>query len=490
MGRRWMTPRALLVVVSIGLIVAGLSQMVEIRTPDRPTGSWQEIDALADRDDVNLVFIMIDTLRADRLSAYGYERPTSPNFDGLAGSGILFRDVLAQSSWTKTSMASLWTATYPSTNDVTRYPHGLPEAATLPAEILSDAGFRTVGIWRNGWVAPNFGFAQGFDLYYKPKANRRRASPDNPSAAQLSGTDEDVTEAAVEFLRRVGSDRFFLYLHLMDLHQYVYDDSAVFGTTYSDIYDSSIHWVDRVVGALVANLQRTGLMKRTVIVVSSDHGEAFGEHGTEGHARNVYWETTQVPLLITLPFRLEEGIEVETPVENVDIWPTLLDLLGLPPLPAAEGRSLVPLIRAAARGEEPVDHSRPRFAELDQTWGVREGTPAPLFSIAKDRYRLFHKDRNPDAIELYDLESDPGEQENIADRDSRRVDLLLGRLETYVEAPSPDWGGPNEVALDDMELGQLRALGYAVGGRRPEEVVDAEEDGSSAVSVEEGDDAR
>jgi len=482
MGRGWMTPRALLVVVSIGLIVAGLARMVEIRTPDRPEGSWQQLDTLADRDDLNLVFILIDTLRADRLSAYGYGRPTSPNFDALAESGIRFRDVLAQSSWTKTSMASLWTATYPSTNDVTRYPHGLPETATLPAEILRDAGFRTVGIWRNGWVAPNFGFDQGFDLYYKPESNRRHAAPDNPSAFRLPGTDEDITAAAVEFLRHARSDRFFLYLHYMDLHQYVYDDSADFGTTYSDIYDNSIHWVDKVVGTFVAHLQRMGLMKNTVVVISSDHGEAFGEHGTEGHARDVYWETTKVPLLITLPFRLEEGIEVETPVENVDIWPTLMDLLGLPPLPAAEGRSVVPLIRAAAQGEESVDHGRPRFAELDQTWGLRDARPDPLFSIAKGRYRLFHQAENPDQVELYDLADDPREQENIADREPRHADLLMGRLETYVEAPAPEWGSPEEVALDDFELDQLRALGYAIGGRSAEEMEEAEEGESSSGS--------
>jgi len=462
MLRRSLTPRTLLVAVSIGLIVAGLSRLVDIRGPDRSEGRWEEMATQASRGDLNVVFVMIDTLRADRLSAYGYERETSPVFDALAESGILFRNVLAQSSWTKTSMAALWTAAHATSNGIKRYPHGLPDAARLPAEILRGAGFRTVGIYRNGWVAPNFGFAQGFDLYFRPQARQRGdVRQDNPSAHQISGTDEDLSRAAVEFLKSAGQERFFLYLHYMDVHQYVYDASVDFGTTYSDIYDSAIHWVDRNLGAIAGTLQQEGLMKRTLLVVTSDHGEAFGEHGTEGHGRNLYGETIEVPLLFVLPIRLEEGIEISTEVENIDVWPTLLELLDLPPLPNTEGRSLVPLIDAAVQGHEPAWENRPRFAYLDQTWGQRNADPRPLLVVEQDSYRLFHQVCDPEQDELYFLTEDPQEQENVAAEHPGRVAALQRLAKSALDAPAM-WGGPTDVALNDFELGQLRALGYVI----------------------------
>jgi len=470
MLRQWITPRLLLGLVSVGLIVAGLSRMVEIRSPNRPEGTWEDFFEVRDRQNLNVVFVMIDTLRADRLSAYGYERPTSPIFDALADSGILFRDVMAQSTWTKTSMASLWTSTYPASNRITRYPHGLPESVHAPTEILKEAGYRTVGIWRNGWVAPNFGFDQGFDLYFRPPVSRtNRPSRDNPSAFQLPGTDHDITQSAVQFLRTMDHEPFFLYLHYMDLHQYVYDDSADFGTTFSDIYDNSIRWTDANVGTVVATLQEEELMERTLLLISSDHGEAFHEHGIEGHARNLYRETTAVPLLIALPVRLAEGIQVKPPVENVDIWPTLLDLLELPPLPNAQGRSLVPLIEAAAQGAEEADGARPRYSQLDQTWGRRGEEPDPLVSMQKGRFRIFHKPGKPERDELYEVESDPYEQEDLAEERPELVEELRQDVHAYLESPAPRWGGPMEVQLDDFELGQLRALGYAIGGEPPED---------------------
>jgi arylsulfatase A-like enzyme len=479
MFRRWFTPRTLLALVSVGLIVVGLSRMLRFRTPDRPTGSWEEIRELSERGDLNVVFILIDTLRADRLSAYGYERSTSPVFDALAETGILFRDVLAQSTWTKASMASLWTASYPTTTGITRFPHGLPDEATMPAEIFRDAGYRTVGIWRNGWVAPNFGFGQGFDLYFRPPLRSgKNARADNPSAFRVPGTDQDATLSAVEFLRGVGDERFFLYMHYMDVHQYVYDDSADFGTTYSDIYDNSIAWVDKNVGHLMAVLQREELMRRTIVVVASDHGEAFDEHGTEGHARNLYSETVRTPLLISLPIRLKQGIRVDTPVENVDIWPTVMELVGLPSVPGNQGRSLLPVIEATARGEEDSDRSRTRHGLLDTTWGKRGKESRPMHSVGDGRYRLIQRPEKPEGAQLFQMEEDRLEQHDIAADNPDVVERLRGALAAHLDAAVPAWGGPEQVSLDDFELSQLRALGYAVGGeeRAPEPDADGDAD--------------
>jgi arylsulfatase A-like enzyme len=235
-------PWALLVVV---LLLAFLAAIVEI-DPDprirRSTGSFADVEAFAERDDTNILFVLVDTLRASRLGMYGYERNTSPFFDSYAAGGIRFARHLAQSSWTKCSMASLWTGLYPRRSGVTRFNHGLPEEALMPSEILSEAGFRTIGVYRNGWVTGYFGFEQGFDLYARPSARPIPPSVrrENPTVSVV-GSDTDIVDMAMEFLRIHGDDRWFLYLHMMDVHEYVYDEqSAVFGATNTDIYDNSI----------------------------------------------------------------------------------------------------------------------------------------------------------------------------------------------------------------------------------------------------------
>ena len=347
LARRWFIPVAATV-----LVVGAVALQLDIRTNPRPVGGPNEIATLAARDDLNLLFILIDTLRADRLSSYGYDRETSPNIDALAATGVRFAEHLSQSSWTKCSMASLWTGTYPARTGVTRAPHALSDDARMPAEILKDAGFRTYAIWRNGWIRPAFGFSQGFEVYHSPRASPVPASVrrERPTTS-IVGTDQDTVHSAIEFLRSHGGERWFLYLHLMDVHQYVYDeDTALFGTTYSDIYDNSIRWVDRVLASLIRQLDARGLREKTLIVLAADHGEAFGEHGREGHARDVYGEVTTTPLILSFPIRLEPGVVIEDQSENVVFWPSLLDLLGLPPLDDGNGRSRRPEILAAARG--------------------------------------------------------------------------------------------------------------------------------------------
>jgi len=346
---------------------------------------------------------------------------------------------------------------------VTRSPQALPEDATLPAEILRDAGYRAFAIWRNGWIGPAFGFSQGFEVYHSPRpspipASVRREKP----TVGVAGTDQDIVQSAVEFLRSSGDQRWFLYLHLMDVHQYVYDEeSALFGTSYSDIYDNSIHWVDRVLGSLVRDLDARGLRSRTLIVVAADHGEAFGEHGREGHARDVYGEVTTTPFVLSLPFRLRPGIVVETPTENVDLWPTLLDLLGLPPLPGADGRSRLPEILAAARGQEAPDGDTPRFAHIDQAWGRTREPPRPMVAVSEGRFRLVHRVA-AGSDELYDRSADPLEQRDIGAEQPEVLARLTGLAESYLEKPPAPWQRAPDVEIDPAELEQLRALGYQV----------------------------
>lgn len=450
------------------LLLVAIATQFEIRTPSRPLRPASEIQNLRQRDHLNVVFILVDTLRADRVGAYGYERPTSPTIDALAAQGILFRNVLAQSTWTKSSMASLWTGTYPASNGVVRFNHVLPQEALLPAEIFRQAGYRTAGIWRNGWVAPNFGFDQGFEFYLNPKPGRerQRLESGHPSGRLLPGTDEDLVQSAFEFIDSFGRERFFLYLHFMDLHQYVYDESSArFGTSYSDVYDQSIHWIDRLIGLVLDRIDSVGQLENTLVVIASDHGEAFLEHGLEGHARNLYSEVVNVPLVIALPFRLDPGIVVKERALNVDVWPTVLDLLGMPSLPSPDGVSLVPQILAAAGVEgapAPAGDSRVAIAQLDRRWGSTKETD-PMVSVTDDHLRLVWRVEHPAQSELYDLGKDPGEHDNLYDPKDPGAEHLQEIARQYYENAKSPWGVPAvEVEVDELRLNQLRALGYVI----------------------------
>ena len=463
---RW--PWALMALLAVGFWA---STFVELRTgiaavDPRPVGGVAEIEALRERDDLNLLFILVDTLRADRLGVLGYPRDTSPRIDRLAQGGVLFEQVLAQSSWTKSSMASLWTGLYPSHTGVTRFDHLVPDEALMPAEILSEAGFRCVGLFRNGWVSAYFGFGQGFEVYEKPLPSR---IPNNERSAnptlESGGSDIDVVDTATAFLELRGEERWFLYLHLMDVHEYLYDEeTALFGTQNSDIYDNALRREDDVLALLLKRLEEFGEAERTIVVFASDHGEAFGERGWEGHARHVLPESTGVPLIISFPFRLDPGIVVRDRVANVDVWPTVLDLLGLPPLPNVDGRSLLPEILAAAQTGRPESEARNLYAHLDQNWGQPGSKVSPAVSIARGSLRYV---RGKNVLgqrieELFDIASDPYEQINLLSERPEVATELRSEADSYL-ARSERWeGGAPQVEVDEMQLNQLRALGYSL----------------------------
>jgi len=448
------------------LLIVAIASQFEIRVPSRPQGKPEDIATLRERDDLNVVFILIDTLRADRLGAYGYERPTSQTMDLLASRGVRFDHVLSQSSWTKSSMASLWTGTQPPNNGIVRYDHVLPDEAVLPAERFKQAGYRTAGIWRNGWVAPNFGFGQGFEFYLNPRpgAEREQMQSRRPGGRALAGSDEDLVVSALEFLDNFGRERFFLYLHFMDLHQYVYDEGAAhFGTSYSDVYDQAIHWIDRLIGHVLGRIDEMGRLENTVVLICSDHGEAFLEHGFEGHARDLYSEVVNVPVIIALPFLLEPGIVVEKRISNIDIWPTLLDLVGLEPLPNADGRSQVPLIlRAAGVGPAQEAPPGPAWAYLDRRWGSPKDSE-PSVSVTDGDLRLVWWVKRPKRTELYNLAEDPAELKNLYREDDPTSQRLAQMARDYYENGRSAWGvEPKQVELDELRLNQLRALGYVI----------------------------
>jgi arylsulfatase A-like enzyme len=251
---------------------------------------------------------------------------------------------------------------------------------------------------------------------------------------------------------------------MMDVHQYAYtEDSALFGTSYSDSYDNAIHWVDSLLGTLFDELDQMGLRDRTLIVLSADHGEAFGEHDGEGHARNVYGEVTQTPLIMSFPFRLEPGVVVEARSENVDLWPTVLELVGLPPLSDVDGRSLVPQIVAAARREPPPESDGVAFAQIDMRWAKTQVKPRPMVAVNQGHWRLVFRAGLPAQSELYDKLQDPREQLDIAADRPEVTEELNEMAVGYLGSPPPPWGSDTQtIEMDEMQMNQLRALGYGV----------------------------
>ena len=338
----------------------------------------------------------------------------------------------------------------------------------LPAEILQEAGFRTTGVYRNGWVAPNFGFAQGFEVYERPLS--RNVAPgvrrENPTVRH-GGSDDDLLHATEEFLDVHGHERWFLYLHFMDIHEYLYDEeTAQFGTGFEDNYDNAILRTNVVLEKLLEYLNENGYRENTLIIFASDHGEAFSERGLEGHARYVYPETTEVPFILSFPFQVDSGIEISARTENIDIWPTVLDLLGLPAMEGVDGQSRVPELLAAMRGEPLPEREQPAIAHLDQHWGQRDRESAPHVVLADGDMRFSYTTvpNQPPILELFDASEDPDELENVLSKHPDEVERLRGMTRAYIDhSPDPPWGdAAPPLEIDEIQLNQLRALGYQI----------------------------
>ena len=220
---------------------------------------------------------------------------------------------------------------------------------------------------------------------------------------------------------------------------------------------------------LVDELERLDLLKRTIVVIAADHGEAFLEHGREGHAQDLHNEVSHVPLIILPPFLLDPGVRVRETVSNADIWPTLLDLVGLPAPTDTDGRSLVRLVLAAAGASAPdaAQLERPVFAQLERGWGrPKHKKPSSLVSVTDRNQRLFATLRSDAPPQLYDRAADPTEQHDLAAADPESAKRLRGLVDDYARSARAPWGeSPREVELDELRLNQLRALGYVVDPR-------------------------
>jgi choline-sulfatase len=391
----------------------------------------------------SLLLVTIDTTRADRLGAYGHRGARTPVFDRLAAEGVRFEWAFTPAPLTLPAHASMLTAVYPPTHGVRNNGFHLEDRFATLATHLGARGYRT-GAFVSAFILDRrYGLARGFSTYDDEMPGSSTLMPWGGGDAERRGG--ETAQRASRWLEKQAGmpGPFFAWLHLYDPH-HPYRPPAPFDTQLSDAYDGEIAYADSVLGSVLAALERTGLIGRTIVTVAGDHGESLGEHGEETHGVFVYDEAIRVPWVLWGPGAIPAGVVTE-PVRLIDLAPTLLELIGQGALPAAEGRSLVPLVRGRRVDPAPV-YAESLLPQLYMNWA------APR-AIRDARYKLVDLPRP----ELYDLAQDPGESQNLYSQKPGPVRALRQQLDRVSQGSE---GAMSTGTVDHEGAEKLAALGY------------------------------
>lgn len=437
---------------SCAAVVAGLWLIVAL-------GCQPEAPAPAEVRKVAL--IVIDTLRPDRMPTYGCERQTAPFLDELASRSLVFLYARSVSSWTAPAMASMFTSTYQNRHGVvmgmiafaTRAMRGeklrinrLPEALETIPIFMEREGYATFGVSANPNVGKEMGFTRGFERF--------TSIPYTGSA----GTAEEVVDALLEWKQEIlRAERFFLYLHLMDPHEpyrrheaWIAPGAPVPREPLDDLaaYDSEIRYLDEQLRRLFEELD---LARETLVLVTSDHGQEFREHGGLGHGFKLYPELTRVPLILRLPGDNAPTGRISGNVSIIDILPTLRRLLGAPPSAQDVGVALLDPGRPA--------HPRERDLFAMRTTRYRDAIMRKR-SVLRGTLELIISEPGG-RVELYDLASDPGAHRNLAKGHPAEVQTLRATLDAQESAAkTAGHASVGSYELTQRELEALRKLGY------------------------------
>ncbi len=390
---------------------------------------------------IGVVLITLDTTRADRLTAYGFADAAMPHLERLAREGVVFDQATSVAPLTVPAHASLLTGLLPPSHGVRENssPPLAPQHTTL-AEILGRHGFHRGAIVGSGVLDPDRGLSQGFD-YYSAAPGAHRPQPDAPQRNA-----EAVIDEAIAWLQRVSDAPFFLWAHLYDPHR-PYQPPEPFASRYAhDPYVGEIAYADFHLGRLLDALDRRDVLDRTLVIVAGDHGESLGEHGERDHGIFVYESVLRIPLIVRTP--LVEPRRVRSVVRLIDVMPTVLDLLGLPPTPS-DGVSLKKLMNGEQADLE---------AYAESLYPSRFGW-SPLRSLRDGRFKFIDAPRP----ELYDLEHDPLEQRNLYDLRPAIAAALGRRLLSFADAQSSSAPRSAETVPRDVRE-RLGALGYVSPG--------------------------
>jgi arylsulfatase A-like enzyme len=437
-------------------------------------------------DRPNIVLVTFESLRADHVGCYGYERDTTPAIDALSKEGITFDNAYSVTSWTLASHATIFTGLYPTAHKVVAHNHMLDDSYTTLAELLGQAGYQTAGFVSGPFLRTTHNLNQGFEIYDDSIAN-----PKGNQAAHGDVTNPRMEKLVSDFLsgQRDKARPFFLFLYLWDPHyDYIppepYDKKFVpadaeavevrgyeeRGIVTEDInrnqlayvvsqYDGEVLWTDALLGRLWKQLRDLGLWENTAVVLTADHGESFFEHGKKGHKNNLYVEELHVPLVVKLPGPPAAARDTRI-VNLIDLFPTVLDIADTAANQPHQGRSLL---------APPPESAKPTYFELQEMWfSVNRVTRQVRaqgnmwYAVRLGDYKLVNV-QNKDIWELYDLASDPAELEPLGAEHNDKRDALRKLLETHnanMRQLASDWGQAQPARLSPEDLRRLEALGY------------------------------
>lgn len=417
----------------------------------------------------NVVIFLADSLAARHTTVHGYERPTTPGLERLAADGVRFEAAHSQTSWTMPSVTSLFTAQTQERHGMLRMNQQLPEGIGTLAQSFHDAGYKTIGLIQNGIIWKHTRLDRGFDEYDVRREGNK--------------VSEEMMAKARELMNVDRGRPLFLYVHLTPPHQpylppksYSNDfidpnyEGEVTGSImdcakinhfkppmdHADVqhlkalYDGHIRYVDDMIAKTMDEVWKESPREDWVVVVTSDHGEAFLQHGDQGHNTQVYEEMVHIPLVIAAPGSpLPAGSEVPAPVSLLDVGPTLRDLTGLPSHAQVEdGRSLVPLI------DDPSRDMRRAFFFSSRYPKELDGRPTWI-ALRLGDYKLLSSENG---YELYDLARDPHEMDNLTDAEPLRTRAMAEMLEAWRDSGARSDAASSALPEDAQE--QLRRLGY------------------------------
>jgi choline-sulfatase len=394
----------------------------------------------------NILLITLDTVRADRLGAYGYALASTPNLDRLAREGLRFADATSQSPLTAPAHAALMTGRYPGRLGIRNNgTSAIPGETVTLAESLKASGYRT-GAFIGAFVVDRaYGFAQGFDAFDASFDGFRQEIK-----AQVQRPAARVIDPALAWIKTVPAEApFFAWVHLYDAHT-PYAAPAPFGAKFkARPYDGEIAYVDAQVGRLIEALRSSGALDRTIVAVVADHGEALGDHGEEDHGILLYESVIRIPWIMRLPS--SAGVKpavVSEQVRSIDVMPTLVELAGLPRDGAIDGESVAAVVRGTARRDPPASYTESWYPQLHFGW-------SRLRALRVGEWKYIDAPRP----ELYDLRTDRAEQKNVIHDRATVAARMASELE-WIEKSFGAAAAMTAAQPDADTIARLRSLGY------------------------------
>jgi len=425
-----------------------------------------------------VILISVDCLRPDHLTPYGYQRETTPELDVLSRDAVVFDTATSAASWTLPAHMSMLTGLAPSFHAVSREKKLAGSIGYLP-QILSRAGYEVDGVVSGAYLAPSFGFERGFHDYRVLSESRA----------------EQVVDEAIGILRRTAGRDFFLFVHVFDPH-WRYLPPEVFVERFGprpprleallnkvidrqppsgpediehlkNLYDGEIAYVDRELGRLFEELRAQGLYQGALVIVTSDHGEAFYEHGYWQHSETLYDEMIRVPLIVKWPADVRvQPARFDRSVSLIDLFPTILEAVGLPSR-ETEGRALARYLESPDSAREGATVSEVIWWAPEET-GSQTGKKVALRSRNMKYIATFRAEPGDDLAigeitqeELYDLTADPEEKNNLGASDD--MTAFRKALRAHLEAARSfraDQESGGTVVIDEAVRDELKALGY------------------------------